>query len=102
MKSIGVYNLFEDKLLLLDPEISVVGVLTFDNSLNEISNQLTLLRKEQFLSNERIVIVQEHPDQYPYVDGDGKQLIEIQKLVNKINIGNCFILILTANANIHN
>jgi radical SAM protein with 4Fe4S-binding SPASM domain len=94
--------LFEDKLLFLDPDIVVVGVLQFDNNLNEISKQLTSLRKEQFLPNERIVIVQENPDQYLYIDGDGEQLIELQKLINKIDIGNCFILILTANANIHN
>jgi radical SAM protein with 4Fe4S-binding SPASM domain len=94
--------LFKDKLLFLDPSIVVVGVLQFDNDLNEISKQLTSLRKEQFLPNERIVIVQENPDQYLYVDGDGKQLIEIQKLINIVDIGNCFILILTANANIYN
>jgi len=92
--------LFEDKLLFLDPNIVVVGVLQFDNNLIEISKQLTSLRKEQFLPNERIVIVQENPDQYPYIDGDGERLIELQKLVNKVDIGNCFILILTANTNI--
>ena len=92
--------MFEDKLLFLDPNIVVVGVLQFDNNLNEISKQLTSLRKEQFLPNERIVIVQENPDQYPYIDGDGERLIELQKLVNKVDIGNCFILILTANTNI--
>ena len=89
-----------DKLSLLSTEIKVVGVLQFDDSLNELSKQLTLLRKEEFAPNERIVIVQEHPDQYPYIDGDGKQLIEIQKLVNRVDIGNCFVLILTANTNI--
>ena len=92
--------MFEDKLLFLDPNIVVVGVLQFDNNLIEISKQLTSLRKEQFLPNERIVIVQENPDQYPYIDGDGERLIELQKLVNKVDIGNCFILILTANTNI--
>ena len=94
--------MFEDKLLFLDPNIVVVGVLQFDNNLNEISKQLTSLQKEQFLPNERIVIVQENPDHYPYIDGPGTQLIEIQKLVNRADIGNCFILILTANASIHN
>jgi len=87
---------------LLDPAVTVVGVLPFDTCLNEISKQLTLLRKKQFLPNERIVFVQEHPDQYPYVDGDGKQLIEIQKIVDRIDIANCFILILTSNTNIAN
>jgi radical SAM protein with 4Fe4S-binding SPASM domain len=94
--------LFEDKLLFLPTDISIVGVLQFDDTLSELSRQLTLLRKEKFLPNDRIVIVQEHPDQYPYIDGDGKQLIEIQKLVNRVDIGNCFILILTANTNIAN
>ena len=99
-KFTGVCSLFEDKLLFLPTDISIVGVLQFDDTLNELSRQLDLLRKDQFLPNERIVIVQEHPDQYPYIDGDGKQLIEIQKLVNRADIGNCFILILTANTNI--
>ena len=92
--------MFEDKLLFVDSNIVVIGVLQFDNNLNEISKQLTLLQKEQFLPNERIVIVQESPDQYPYIDGNGERLIELQKLINRVDIGNCFILILTANTNI--
>jgi len=91
-----------DKLHFLNNDICVVGEIQFDSDLNEISKQLTSLRKEQFLPNERIVIVQENVDYYPYIDGDGKRLIELQKLINKVDIGNCFILILTANTNIHN
>lgn len=94
--------MFKDKLLFLDPNIVVVGVLQFNDNLNEISKQLTSLRKEQFLPNERIVIVQEKVDCYPCIDGDGERLIELQKLINRVDIVNCFILILTANANIHN
>ena len=91
-----------DLMSYIDKDIEVIGTINFDVSLDQLRNQLELLRKDSFTNKERIVIVQEHPDQYPYVDRDGKQLIEIQKLVNKIDIGNCFILILTANTNIHN
>ena len=91
-----------NKLHFLNNDICVVGEIQFDSDLNEISKQLTSLRKEQFLPNERIVIVQENVDYYPYIDGDGKRLIELQQLINRVDIGNCFILILTANTNIHN
>lgn len=89
-----------NKLHFLKNDISVVGEIQFDSDLNEISRQLKELRKPVFLANDRIVFVQDKPDEYPFIDGYGKQLIEIQKIVDQVDISNCFILILTSNNNI--
>ena len=37
---------------------------------------------------------------YPFIDAHGSKLIELQKIVNQVDIANCFILILTHNPNI--
>ena len=86
----------------LNSDITVLGTIQFNDSLDEIHNQLKSLRKDSFEPNDRIVILQEDEDQYPYIDSPGKQLIEIQKIVNLVDISNCFILILTKNTDIHN
>jgi len=89
-----------NKLHFLKNDISVVGEIQFDSDLNEISRQLKELRKPVFLANDRIVFVQDKPDEYPFINGYGKQLIEIQKIVDQIDISNCFVLILTPNTNV--
>jgi MoaA/NifB/PqqE/SkfB family radical SAM enzyme len=74
--------------------------IRFSESLNEIRLQLENHRKDSFGPDERIVIVQDVEDNYDYIDSAGVKLIEIQKLVNQVDISNCFIKIETANTEI--
>lgn len=78
----------------------IVGTVRFSQSLPEIRKQLELLRKDAFASMDRIVITQDILDDYPYVDAVGSKLIEIQKIINQVDIANCFILLVTANTDI--
>ena len=79
---------------------NIIGEVLFSQSLNEIQQQLKSLRKDRFDPLDRIVIRQDVVDEYPYVDAVGTKLIEIQKIINQLDISNCFILIITANTDI--
>jgi radical SAM protein with 4Fe4S-binding SPASM domain len=89
-----------DLLSHVDKNIEVVGIIEFDADLQQIKQKLLALRKDKFEANERIVIIQRSVDYYPFIDSYGSKLIELQKIVNQVDIGNCFILILTHNPNI--
>ena len=79
---------------------NTVGSIAFSESLSEIRQKLELYRKDQFDSNDRIIIHQDIEDDYPYIDAPGIKLTEIQKIINNVDISNCFILIVTSNPNI--
>ena len=77
-----------------------ITTINFHSDLNDIYQQLLLSKKDKFNNNERIVILQSHEDEYPYVDAPGKRLIELQELVDQLDISNYFILLKTPNPNI--
>lgn len=79
---------------------NTVATILFSDALGEIKQQLKLARKDYFSPNDRIVIQQDIEDEYPYIDAPGKKLIEIQKIINGVDISNCFILLVTLNPNI--
>ena len=89
-----------DLLSHVDKNIEVVGTIEFDADLQQLKQQLLALRKDTFEPNERIVIIQRSVDSYPFIDSYGSKLIELQKIVNRVDIANCFILILTHNPDI--
>jgi molybdenum cofactor biosynthesis enzyme MoaA len=89
-----------DLISHVDKDIEVVGTIEFVTDPEQLKEQLQLLRKDSFKANERIVIIQRTVDHYPFIDACGSKLIELQKIVNQVDIGNCFILILTHNPNI--
>lgn len=78
----------------------IIGKVLFSQSLRDIRQQLQALKKDQFDPLDRILIQQDSDDQYPYVDAVGSKLIEIQKIINQVDISNCFVLLITANADI--
>jgi radical SAM protein with 4Fe4S-binding SPASM domain len=79
---------------------NIVGTILFSQSLGTIRNQLECLQKEKFDPLDRIVIQQDSEDDYSYADGVGSKLIEIQKIINQVDISNCFILLVTTNKNV--
>lgn len=79
---------------------NILGNILFSQSLLEIQQQLESLRKDHFDPLDRIVIRQDIEDEYPYVDAVGSKLIKIQKIINRVDISNCFILLLTANRDV--
>jgi organic radical activating enzyme len=78
----------------------IIGEVLFSQSLLEIRQQLEFLRKDNFDPLDRIIIRQDIVDEYPYVDGVGTKLIEIQKIINLVDISNCFILLITSNKDV--
>jgi hypothetical protein len=82
-----------DLLSHVDKNINVVGTVEFDSDPQQLKQQLLALRKDTFEPNERIIIIQRSVDNYPFIDAYGSKLIELQKIVNQVDIGNCFILI---------
>ena len=82
--------------------INVIDTILFSASLATIEQKLRLVRKDSFDHNDRIVIEQDIPDTYPYIDSAGVKLIEIQKIINQVDISNCFILLITSNADVEN
>lgn len=79
---------------------NIIGEILFSEPLHEIRKQLEFLRKDSFDHLDRIVIKQDSLDEYPYVDGVGTKLIEIQKIINQVDISNCFILLITSNSDV--
>ncbi len=79
---------------------NIIDSILFSESLAVIEQRLQTAKKDQFDHNDRIVIDQDVQDQYPYVDSAGAKLIEIQKIINRVDISNCFILLITANQEI--
>jgi len=79
---------------------NIVGNILFSHSLSDIRQQIESLRKDSFDPFDRIVINQDILDDYPYIDGVGTKLIEIQKIINQVDISNCFILLVTPNPDV--
>lgn len=79
---------------------NIIGEILFSQPLSEIVSSLEALRKDTFDPHDRIVILQIEPDEYSYIDGVGKKIIQIQQIINQIDISNCFILLKTTNVDI--
>jgi radical SAM protein with 4Fe4S-binding SPASM domain len=82
--------------------INIIDTILFSESLLTIEQKLKLARKDSFDSTDRIIIEQDISDTYPYVDSAGVKLIEIQKIINQVDISNCFILLITTNTDVEN
>ena len=82
--------------------INPVDTILFSESLTTIDQKFRSARKDVFDHNDRIIIKQDLPDTYPYVDSAGTKLIQIQKIINLVDISNCFILLITPNPDIKN
>lgn len=81
-------------------EYNVIDTIMFSETLADIERKLRTSRKESFDPTDRIIIKQDIEDQYPYIDSAGTKLIEIQKIINSVDISNCFILLVTSNPDI--
>jgi len=79
---------------------NIIATILFSESLSDIRKKLELSRKDMFEVNDRIIIQQDIADDYPYIDASGVKLIELQKIINRVDISNCFILLVTSNPNI--
>ena len=82
-----------------------VGPLYFSNFFKVngekwLYDQLQQYYRPVYENNFRVLIVQDQPDQYEYVDLPGKFIITLQKYASQIDISNFFILIITPNKNI--
>jgi radical SAM protein with 4Fe4S-binding SPASM domain len=80
--------------------INVIDTILFSESLATIEKKFRSARKDSFDHNDRIIIEQDIPDTYPYIDCSGTKLIEIQKIINATDISNCFILLITPNLDV--
>ncbi len=82
--------------------INIIDTVLFSESLATIEQKFRSARKDSFDNNDRIIIEQDISDTYPYIDCAGTKLIEIQKIINQIDISNCFILLITSNSDVKN
>jgi radical SAM protein with 4Fe4S-binding SPASM domain len=80
--------------------INIIDTILFSESLVTIEQKFRLARKDSFEHHDRIIIEQDIPDTYPYIDCSGTKLIEIQKIINIVDISNCFILLITPNPDV--
>lgn len=81
-------------------DYNIVGSVLFSESLSTLRQSFESWRKDAFDAQDRIVIKQDIEDDYPYIDGVGSKLIQIQKIINQVDISNCFFLLITANKDI--
>lgn len=74
------------------------------NGQETIFNYLNSIRKDPFLPKERIIFIQDCLDTYNYDVSDdtpGEDLILVQKYLEKTDITNCFVIIISSNLNIN-
>jgi len=81
-------------------DYNIIDTVLFSDSLGDIRKKLESIRKDVFNSTDRIIIQQDVADDYPYIDAAGVKLIELQKIINRVDISNCFILLITTNSTI--
>jgi len=90
----------------LNSEYSIIGDIIYFSDFFKTGGEtavfryLNEIRKDEFLHNERIVFVQDCFDIYDYdafENAPGKVLTLIQKYLEKIDITNCFVLIVSSN-----
>src|SRR5210317_438546 len=67
---------------------------------NKIFSTLQKYHKQRYENNERIVIIQDHYDEYDIEPLAGNSLIFLQNCLQKIDISNCFVIVLSGNTNI--
>ena len=82
--------------------INIIDTVLFSESVATIEQKFRSARKDSFDNNDRIIIEQDISDTYPYIDCAGTKLIEIQKIINLVDISNCFILLITNNPDVKN
>jgi radical SAM protein with 4Fe4S-binding SPASM domain len=79
---------------------NIIDDILFSEPLHVIERKLRSSRKDSFDPEDRIVITQDTPDTYAYIDAAGIKLIDIQKIINSVDISNCFVLLKTTNPEI--
>ena len=65
------------------PMINIIDTILFSESLATIEKKFRLAKKDSFDPNDRIIVEQDVPDNYPYIDCSGIKLIEYTIDVNK-------------------
>lgn len=94
---------FTDKILELKQKHNVLGVMLFSEFANDHSSLrdfVTSHYKNTYLPDERIVFVQDIPDEYEYTDLPGKLLVLLQKTLSDTDISNSFVHLITPNKEI--
>ena len=88
----------------LSQKFDVVGILNFINlsSLDwvKIYHSLKKLHKDRYEPNERILIVMDRDWYHETDDKCGMLLTALQRMINKLDISNCFIELITTNQNV--
>ena len=93
----------------LQKKYNVIGRFIFFSEFQEpdgeknIFNALNNMRKKYFFPDDQIIFVQDCDDEYEYGTRDesaGKYIGLIQKFLDKVDITNCFVTIVTANPSI--
>jgi len=93
----------------LSKEYNIIGKIIYFSQFLEhdgeksIFDYLNSIRKGEFLPNERIVFVQDCHDEYSYDASEhspGDYIVLIQKYLEKIDITNCFVTIISSNPDI--
>ena len=80
--------------------MNIIGTIDCDlygDNFSELYFAIKELHKEVYLPNERVVIISTYDY---YKQSHGLILESIQKIVNNVDISNCFILFKTTNSNV--
>jgi radical SAM protein with 4Fe4S-binding SPASM domain len=91
---------FESAICELKQTHSVIGVLKLSESDSALYNQLLSLKKAVYNHNEKIIVLQDCDDVYDYEDLPGRNIVNLQKQLSKIDISNFFVLLMSSNPNI--
>jgi radical SAM protein with 4Fe4S-binding SPASM domain len=89
---------FEQAIAELEKTFNVVGTVNLNDP--QLYQRLQSLYQPIFNPDDRIVIVQDTADVYDYADLPGREIIALQKYLRQIDISNCFVIVISGNANV--
>lgn len=100
-------NDLQDTVNKLEEEYNIVGRFYYSNFFTpngrrDLHNWLESCWQERFEPKDRLLVIQDVSEVYEYDDLPGMVVTALQKTAAKIDISNCFIVVVTQNKNISN
>jgi radical SAM protein with 4Fe4S-binding SPASM domain len=92
----------QDALESLSRQYNIIGTIDLgQSSFFDLHSFLTSVHQECYQALDRIVVVHGDADVYDYTDAPGQNIVQLQKYAREIDISNCFIVVVSGDANIN-
>ena len=92
----------QDALESLSRQYNVIGTINLgQSSFFDLHGFLKSVHQECYQALDRIVVVHGDADVYDYTNAPGQNIVQLQKYAREIDISNCFIVVVSGDADIN-